>query len=590
MFGKSDKADKEKSVFRKAIIIEIIAVILLLILLLMRCSSKNKSKLSASTKGEDYLPYSEAEQKSGTSGEADLEKSFLEDRQLEYADGQSDLKSEIEEREVSEDMSTESESLKDEAADNLLEENEPAESFLAETVSENGDGADKETLNIESSESKVPEPDKTKETKVSEVNNPEPDKVKEASDEKKADTELRNMLDAFANSESDSEKEELLENAIKNARKILEKDPTNDAAYYFVAQDELKKRNYELAMEALARAIEFNKFNYLYYYDSGKVCYLRKDFNQAIADFKRSIELNDNFHPSWYNLGLCELKFKRVDSALDAFLHAVNINPEYEKGWLETARAYNRLKDSENAIEAYKKVIEINSKNILPVMELGSIYFEECRFEDAEEMYKNALMNLADGEEQTLTKYNLSIVLIEDKKYEEALPYAWSAYDEKDSLRNDTIRSNVTYNYALVQELLGNNTVSLDLYRESIALNPNQEKSKINLANILMMTPGSEAEAVEVLESLYEKNPENQDILENLANACMLASFYEKSRDYYIQLLDIDNEDWIAYLNISKCYIQLGDSENALRYLAYLNANKPDFKSEEVEMLLNSLL
>ena len=59
------------------------------------------------------------------------------------------------------------------------------------------------------------------------------------------------------------------------------------------------------------------------------------------------------------------------------------------------------------------------------------------------------------SEEKTLTAYNLSKVLYDDGKYQEAARYAWTAYDEKDFLLNDSQQANITYNYALIQEKNG---------------------------------------------------------------------------------------------------------------------------------------
>ncbi len=370
---------------------------------------------------------------------------------------------------------------------------------------------------------------------------------------------LNSFFGSYTEDENEEEKDSVLDDAVKLARQILEKDPTNDKAYYFVSQDELKKRNYDLAMEALQHALEYNELNYLYYYDYGKLFFVRKDFVTAAKQFKRSIELNDHFHPTWYNLGLTYLKLNLYEPALEAFLTSVEVKPDYEKGWLETARTYNRLKDSDNAIHAYKKVISINGRNLQPVMELGSLYFEACRFVEAEDMYKAALENLSKGEEQTMTKYNLSIVLIEDKKDEEARNYAWAAYEEKDFIQSDSGKANVTYNYGLVMELLGNNDAALELYKEALSYNGEHAKAKLHLIN-------------------------------SQANAAFISGDFEASKNYYIELINVDKENWGAYLNVAKCLIQLGDNENALRYLAYLNSKAPDFKSEEVEMLLNTLL
>ncbi|MCR4631853.1 MAG: tetratricopeptide repeat protein [Treponema sp.] len=536
-----EKPGKNKNVMKSAILIELLAIIVLVLLLLYQCSGKKTSGIKAFGKKNDgavitLSPEALGEDSAGT---------FAEDAD---AAGEN----------VTQENVVVVEKIVEKVVEKVVEKPVYVEKSKADEKKINENKAVVNNAAVNNTDEKNAEVNKIA------INNHEiENKIAANSDAKEDFAEeeknLNSFFDSFTNEEENGGNDEMLESAIKISRQILEKDPTNDKAYYFVSVDEIKKKNYELALEALQHAIEYNDINYLYYYDYGKIFFVRKDFVTAANQFKRSIELNDKFHPSWYNLGLTYIKLGLLEPALDSFKNSVEVKPDYEKGWLETARTYNRLKDSENAINAYKKVIEINGRNLQPVMELGSLYFEECRFVEAEEMYKAALENLNKGEEETLTKYNLSIVLIEDKKYEEARTYAWAAYEEKEFISSDSVKANVIYNYALVMELLGNIESAVDLYKETLSYNPEHVKAKINLAN-------------------------------QLANSCFLDGDYEKAKEYYLSLIDLDKENWGAYLNVAKCFIQLEDNENALRYLAYLNSKAPEFKSEEVENLLNTLL
>ena len=541
-----EKPGKNKNVMKSAILIELLAIIVLVLLLLYQCSGKKTSGIKAFGKKNDGAVITLSQEALGE----DSAETFAEDAD---AAGEN----------VNQENVVVVEKIVEKVVEKVVEKPVYVEKSKADEKKIDEKKID-ENKTVVNNAAVNNTDEKTAEVNKIAVNNYEiENKVAANSDAKEDFAEeeknLNSFFDSFTSEEENGGNDEMLESAIKISRQILEKDPTNDKAYYFVSVDEIKKKNYELALEALQHAIEYNDINYLYYYDYGKIFFVRKDFVTAANQFKRSIELNDKFHPSWYNLGLTYIKLGLLEPALDSFKNSVEIKPDYEKGWLETARTYNRLKDSENAINAYKKVIEINGRNLQPVMELGSLYFEECRFVEAEEMYKSALENLNKGEEETLTKYNLSIVLIEDKKYEEARTYAWAAYEEKEFISSDSVKANVIYNYALVMELLGNIESAVDLYKETLSYNPEHVKAKINLAN-------------------------------QLANSCFLDGDYEKAKEYYLSLIDLDKENWGAYLNVAKCFIQLEDNENALRYLAYLNSKAPEFKSEEVESLLNTLL
>jgi len=544
-----EKPGKNKNVMKSAILIELLAIIVLVLLLLYQCSGKKTSGIKAFGKKDDGAVITLSQEALGE----DSAETFAEDDAAGENANQENvvvvekIVEKVVEKVVEKPVYVE----KSKADEKKIDENKIDEN---KTVVNNAavNNADEKTTEVNKIAVNNYEIKCADENKIAANSDAKEDFAEE-------EKNLNSFFDSFTSEEDDGGNDEMLESAIKISRQILEKDPTNDKAYYFVSVDEIKKKNYELALEALQHAIEYNDINYLYYYDYGKIFFVRKDFVTAANQFKRSIELNDKFHPSWYNLGLTYIKLGLLEPALDSFKNSVEIKPDYEKGWLETARTYNRLKDSENAINAYKKVIEINGRNLQPVMELGSLYFEECRFVEAEEMYKSALENLNKGEEETLTKYNLSIVLIEDKKYEEARTYAWAAYEEKEFISSDSVKANVIYNYALVMELLGNIESAVDLYKETLSYNPEHVKAKINLAN-------------------------------QLANSCFLDGDYEKAKEYYLSLIDLDKENWGAYLNVAKCFIQLGENENALRYLAYLNSKAPEFKSEEVESLLNTLL
>ena len=559
--------DKKLSVLKKSLLVESFAIILLVILLFIQCLQKNNAdgKIAGQNASEKETTIDE---KSVIAEKAALREASLEEAAVEKA---ASKQTSVEEAAVGEASSKQTSVEEASSKQTSLEEAglsvvKKSESIALENENTGSEATDQEA------------PSETLENKETEKT------------EKEKTEKLDSFFDSFTDSEKEASKDDLIENAAKLAREVLEKDPTNDKAYYFVAQEELKKRNYELAMQALTQAIEFNKVNYLYYYDSGKVSFLRKDFPKAAAQFEESIRLKDDFAPSWYNLGLTRLKMNMLEEALSAFKRAVSVKDDYEKGWLETARAYKRLKDFNNAINSYKRVIEINGRNLSAIMELGSLYFDECKFVDAEEMYKEALGHLNSGEEQILTKYNLSIVLIEDKKYEEARTYAWEAYDRKDVVKTDNERANITYNYGLVLELLENFQSAIEVYKEALTYNPLHVRARINLANLMMKTEEDCEKALSMLEQLYSENPQNLTVLGNLAYASFKSGAYDKAKTYYLLLIENDKENWEAYLNVAKCFIQLGDSENALRYLAYLNSKAPDFKKSEVENLLNTLL
>ena len=448
---------------------------------------------------------------------------------------------------------------------------------------------------------------------------------KKAEEEKTAADRNKAKLDEIAKRLSEagsaSEKQKLLDEGTELAKKLLESGVESDAAHYILAQDAQKKKDYKRALSELEKAIALNESNYLYYYDMGKLQYLLKRFTDAKVSFNRSMELNNQFPPSVYNLGLTYVKLNDEENALESFKKSVKINPEYEKGYIEQARVYNRLGKLAECVKAYDELIKLFPDNTAAIMELGSVYYQYGKYAESEAQYKKALASLKKSEERTLTAYNLSKVLYDNKNYTEAARYGWIAYDEKDFLINDTQQANVVYNYALIQEKNEKLEDAVSLYKEALTLNPKHIKSKINLSALYMAENNPDADkALELLLDAYKTDNSDFSVNNNLGTAYMLKEQYDYAEKFYKAALDIvpDDEDALfnlanaqmkggkpseavynftkittknpenleAFVGLAKVQIQTGDSQGAYKNLLYVRKKNPSFRKAEVDSLI----
>lgn len=448
---------------------------------------------------------------------------------------------------------------------------------------------------------------------------------KKAEEEKTAADRNKAKLDEIAKRLSEagsaSEKQKLLDEGTELAKTLLESGVESDAAHYILAQDAQKKKDYKRALSELEKAIALNESNYLYYYDMGKLQYLLKRFTDAKVSFNRSMELNNQFPPSVYNLGLTYVKLNDEENALESFKKSVKINPEYEKGYIEQARVYNRLGKLAECVKAYDELIKLFPDNTAAIMELGSVYYQYGKYAESEAQYKKALASLKKSEERTLTAYNLSKVLYDNKNYTEAARYGWIAYDEKDFLINDTQQANVVYNYALIQEKNEKLEDAVSLYKEALTLNPKHVKSKINLSALYMAENNPDADkALELLLDAYKTDNSDFSVNNNLGTAYMLKEQYDYAEKFYKAALDIvpDDEDALfnlanaqmkggkpseavynftkittknpenleAFVGLAKVQIQTGDSQGAYKNLLYVRKKNPSFRKAEVDSLI----
>ena len=412
-----------------------------------------------------------------------------------------------------------------------------------------------------------------------------------------------------------------MDSAVNKANEILKTDPNNDLAHYILAQDAMRRKNYDLTLMELQKAIEANKNNYLFFYDMGKIQYLLRRYTDASQSFLRSCELNTQFENSRYNLGLTYVKLSRDADAIDSFKKAIAINEKYEKAYIELGRAYSRIKNYDEAVLSYTKLIEIDPSNVNGLVELGSVYYEIGDNEKAENHYRTAISMLGKSQEATLAKYNLSTILYDEGKYEEALKVAWQAYDEKDFIKQANSKSNIVYNYALILEKNNRIDDAIACYEEVLNLNNNHIKARINLSTLYMSKKDMDPEKViELLNVAYkaekdnfevnnnlgtaylmkgdyvnailhyknalEKNPKDIDVKNNLANTYLKNEEYDNAKVIYLELLNADKKNWECYLNLGKIYMQLKDDQNALKMLLTLQKLNPDYKSAEVNSLI----
>lgn len=433
------------------------------------------------------------------------------------------------------------------------------------------------------------------------------------------------LYDASEKSESEAEKKQLMEEAVSMAKKVIAENPKDSPSHYILAQDAISKKDYDTGLKELKLAVQNASSDdpnrYLYYYDMGKLQYMTKKYNEAVASFTTSCELNEDFVPSRYNLGLSQVKLKNDTAAISAFRKCTDINPRYEKAYLEEARALTRRNDYTGAITAYESVIALNNINTKAISELGSVYMQAGRLNKAEESYRKALAMLSEGEEQTTTKYNLSAVLYSEGKLIDAEKYAKEAYEEKSYIKNNSIKANIVYNYAMILDQNDKDDLAIPLYQEVLDLNPNHNKTKINLGVMYMNLEPPETDlALALFTQVYQSDKNNFEVNNNLGSAYLnkedyknailyfqnalrldssnntvrknLAKAYAKNEDYdnakttYTELLKLDSENWEAYLELAKVCMQLNDNESAEKYLVYLQTKNPTYKSDEVSSLL----
>lgn len=432
------------------------------------------------------------------------------------------------------------------------------------------------------------------------------------------------LYDAAQSSDDEFKKKELMIQAVDTAKKTLELNPDDPAAHYILAQDALDKKDFELALKEMNKAVQNDPQNYLYFYDMGKIQYRLKKYTEAAASFSSACNINQKFAPSRYNLGLTQKQLKNDTAALDAFRKTIDIDPRHEKAYMEQAKILSKRKDYSGAAESYKMVLKLNNINVQAAMELGSVYYQQKKYGDSEDCYKKAISLLSPGEDLILTKYNLSAVLFDDGKNAEAEKYAREAYEGKDYINNKNSCANIVYQYAMLLDMNKKTDDAIPIYMEVLEINPEHIKTKLNLGVMYLtldlpdvdmalalfkqvysadknnfevnnnlgnayLVKEDYASAVKFYQNALKLEPKNNEVRSNLAKAYAKNQEYDSAKAVYTDLLKQDSKNWDGYIELAKVCMQLGDNSSAEKYLIVVQEKNPSYKSSEVSTLLAGL-
>ncbi len=438
-------------------------------------------------------------------------------------------------------------------------------------------------------------------------------------------SEIASLMQAASEKAASQEEKKLLqEKALEYANKAVEKDSKNPVANYILGQDAMAKKDYQKAAEYFTKAISGDNKNHEYYYNLGRSQYMLKKYAEAKAAFSSAAQQNSSFAPARYNLGLTNLKLNDKKAAKAEFIKAHDIDPRYEKAYLEEGRVLVQLGEYQNAIAAYQKVVSLNNVNRAALQELGSVYFQTGNYPLAEESFRKSLALLPSGQRDPLTNYNLSTVLFEQKKTDDALSYAKKAYDSSDSIKDRNARVNIVYNYALLCEKTGKTSDAIARYAEVLTLNPNHLKTQINLGVMYMnLNPPDIDTALSLFKKafsqdsknfeannnlgsaylskkdypnaiLYFQNalqlePKNNDVRYNLAQAFASDKQFDNAKTTYTELLRQDAKYWDGYIELGKVCMALNDNHMAEAYFEQVKAKNPGYRTSEIDALLSQI-
>ena len=434
-------------------------------------------------------------------------------------------------------------------------------------------------------------------------------------------SEIANTLYDSSENMSQSDAAKAKAAASQFAKDAVEENPADSSSHYLLAMDYMDKKDWANAEKELSKASSGDSTNYMYYYQLGRALANQKKYSEAATAFQSCIKCNDSFAPAQYNLGFVSERLNKNKQALAAYKKAYEINPDYENAYIAAARIQSKTSDYKGAAETFGKAISVNPSNAKTYQEQGAAYSSMGSYAKAEESFKKALAYMDSSKPDPVTYYNLSTVMMAQGKTKDAVAYAKQSYDLCASTNTKT-KASITYNYALVSEMNGEEDKAISLYNEVIKIDPKNIKALTNLAALCLDSSDYDT-AIQLLKVAYTVDDKNFEVNNNLGNAYGMSKQYDEAIKYYKSALKIQTnnntvranlartyvyaqqydsakvtfedvvkanpEDWESWLELGKVCMSMGDNESAEKYLVYLQAKNPGYQTAEVSALLQSL-
>lgn len=331
----------------------------------------------------------------------------------------------------------------------------------------------------------------------------------------------------LAISSYEDEKYDVAEEYVKKALKLIRVD---HELYYYLGLSQMKKNNYQEAVENLLTATEL-KTNFVEaYMELGKLFTIMGSYKEAVAIFNKAKEFPQKnstknhekiiLNKEYWAKALIEIDEK--EQAIEIFELILEDFPTRVPTIIKYAKLLSEMANIEEAINKYKIAINIDPKSYEACIGLGDEYFKIKDYIKSSQYYSMSLQ-INDNDKSIYYKYALSL-------------YHLSSYDEA-----------ITPLKKIILEDEKNTKALLLL-------------SKIYLTQIRI---GDAISNLEKYNSIIDNNVES---LYLLGLSHYLARNYEKTIDIFKKLISENYTHYFAFYLMGMSYYCVGKKELALEF------------------------
>lgn len=271
--------------------------------------------------------------------------------------------------------------------------------------------------------------------------------------------------------------------AIKLAKSIIQKDPQNYLAHYYLGSAYLKDGKSELAL------MEFK------YVDQHAVF----DINLSELEFRQQI-------------APLLLKFNHLDDALKQYILLTKLNPRDAENYFNVAKIYETKSKSELALGFYGKAIKLNKRHVKAHAAMGLLLFRAKQFAEAK---REIDLAISLSPETFSTYYYLGKILKENKDYPGAVKAFEKAGRDSEYRQKALIECGTCY---MAANSIDN---AINCFERALSSPKDQDKNEALYARYFLASCYEKTRKIEKAinqwELIYAKNKSFKDVTSKLS-------------------------------------------------------------------------
>jgi protein O-mannosyl-transferase len=220
----------------------------------------------------------------------------------------------------------------------------------------------------------------------------------------------------------------------------------------------------------------------------------------------------------------------------------------------------------EEAISQYLSVLRINPAETDALNNLGSAFLQQGRLDDAIAQYQKALALQPDSAE---THYNLGNALLQQGRTDEAM----ARYQRALALKPDSAVAHYNLGNAFLRQ--GQLDQALAHYQKALALNPDYAEAHNNLGNVFIQQ-GQVGQAIAHFQRALALKPDYADAHNNLGSVFLQQGRLDEAIAHYQKALAINPGTADVHDHLGNALLQQGRLVEALAQFELALAFRPD--------------